>query len=90
MKTLRLIITGTVQGVLFRKYIEENANKIGIRGYIRNLEDGRVEVVIEGTEDKIEPMIDICKKGSPHSQVRQVEMMTLPNQSFKDFRIMRI
>ena len=47
MKTLRVYISGAVQGVFFRKFLEEQANKIGVRGFVRNLEDGRVEVVME-------------------------------------------
>ena len=40
MKTLRIFISGTVQGVMFRKFIEDEANKIGVRGFVRNTEDG--------------------------------------------------
>ena len=90
MKTLRLYISGTVQGVLFRKFIDENAKRIGIRGYVRNLNDGRVEVVMEGTDDKVMEMLEICKKGNPHSKIREIEMKELTNQSFQGFNIMRI
>ena len=90
MKTLRLYISGTVQGVLFRKFIEENANRIGVRGFVRNLDDGRVEVVIEGVDDNVKEMIEICKKGNPHSQVRGVEIKEIPNQSFVGFKVMRL
>lgn len=90
MKTLRVYITGTVQGVLFRKFIEENANRIGIRGYVRNLDDGRVEVVMEGTDDKIAEMLQICKTGNPHSKIREIEIKELTNQGFQGFSIMRI
>jgi acylphosphatase len=90
MKTLRIFISGTVQGILFRKFIEEQANKIGIRGYVRNLDDGRVETVIEGTEDKIAEMVEICKKGNPHSQIRSIEIMPITHQGFIGFKILRI
>ena len=90
MKTLRVYISGTVQGVLFRKFIEENANRIGIRGFVRNLDDGRIEVVIEGTEDKINEMLEICKTGSLHSKIREIRFQEIPNQSFVGFKIMRL
>ncbi len=90
MKTLRIYISGTVQGVLFRKFIQENANRIGVRGYVRNLDDGRVEVVMEGTDDKITEMLGVCKKGNPHSQIREIEIKELTNQGFQGFNIMRI
>ena len=90
MKTLRLYILGTVQGVLFRKFIEENANRIGVRGYVRNLDDGRVEVVVEGTDDKIREMLEICKTGNAHSKVREVQVQEILNQGFDGFKIMRL
>ena len=90
MKTLRVYISGTVQGVLFRKFIEENANRIGVRGFVRNLDDGRVEVVIEGTDDKVMQMLEICKTGTAHSKIREVRFQEIPNQSFVGFKIMRL
>ncbi len=90
MKTLRLSISGTVQGVLFRKFIEENANRIGVRGFVRNLDDGRVEVVMEGIDEKVLEMLEVCKKGNPHSMVREVEVKEIPHQGFLGFKIMRL
>ena len=48
MKTIRIYLTGSVQGVFFRKFLEDKANGLNVRGFCRNLEDGRVEVVVEG------------------------------------------
>lgn len=90
MKTLRVYITGTVQGVLFRKYIEEQANKIGIRGFVRNLNDGRVEVIMEGRDDKVNEMLDILRQGTQHAQVRNVEVEELKHQGFEGFKISRL
>jgi len=90
MKTLKLQISGTVQGVLFRKFIEENANRIGLRGFVRNLDDGRVEVVVEGVDEKVLEMVEICKRGNPHSKVREIQMQEIPNQGFIGFKIMRL
>ena len=90
MKTLRLSISGTVQGVLFRKFIEENANRIGVRGFVRNLDSGGVEAVIEGVDEKVLEMVEICKQGTLHSKVREVRVQEIPNQSFVGFKIMRL
>ncbi len=90
MKTLRLYISGTVQGVLFRKFIEENANRLGVRGFVRNLDDGRVEAVLEGLDPKVLEMLEICKKGNPHSQIREIQMREIPHQGFVGFKILRI
>lgn len=90
MKTLRVYISGTVQGVLFRRFIEDNAKSIGARGYVRNMDDGRVEAVFEGKDERVLQMIEICKKGNPHSQIRQIEIHPIPFQGFEGFKILRI
>lgn len=90
MKTLRIYLSGTVQGVMFRKYIEEQANKIGVRGFVRNTPDGKVEVVIEGRDDKIFQMLEKCKAGTAHTMVRNTEIQEIKNQGFEDFRVMRL
>jgi len=87
MKTLRIYITGTVQGVFFRKYIKEKADELNIRGFVRNLEDGRVEVIAEGRDENVNKMIELCKQGSPHSDVKNIETQELKHQGFKEFKI---
>lgn len=89
-KSVRLYIKGSVQGVFFRRFVEDNANKLGIRGFIRNLEDGRVEIFIEGNLEEVKQMIELCKKGPPHAQVRSVEEKTEKFQDFKDFKVLHI
>ena len=73
-KSIRLYITGTVQGVFFRIFIKENAERYNVKGFTRNLEDGRVEVFLEGGVDSVNKMIELCKKGPRHSQIRKVEI----------------
>ena len=90
MKTLRIWISGTVQGVMFRKFIEDEANKIGIRGFVRNMEDGRVEVVAEGIDERVNAMLEICKRGTVHAAVKEVQVQEIKNQGFVGFKIFRI
>lgn len=90
MKTLRIYLSGTVQGVMFRKHIEEQANKIGVRGFVRNMEDGRVEVVIEGTDEKVREMLEVCKAGTQHAQVRNIEVNEIKYQGFEGFKVSRL
>ena len=61
MKTLKITITGTVQGVFFRTFIKEKADELGLKGFVRNLDDGRVEVVVEGRDENANKMIEVCK-----------------------------
>jgi acylphosphatase len=55
-----LLISGRVQGVAFRYYTVTNAQNLGIKGWVRNCWDGKVEVVMEGEEDKVKKLIDWC------------------------------
>ena len=86
-KSVRLYITGTVQGIFFRGFVKENAERLGVKGFVRNLEDGRVEVFIEGNIDEVKKMIEMCKKGPRHSQIRNVEVKP---EKFQDFRVFKV
>jgi len=90
MKTVRMKISGLVQGVFFRKYIADEAKKIGVKGHVRNLETGEVEVVAEGSPEEVDSMVAICKKGAPHSNVKGVDMQELNHIGFDDFKILEI
>lgn len=89
-KSKRLFITGNVQGIFFENFIMENARKWNIRGFIRKLEDGRMEVFLEGDGENVENMAQICKRGDRHTQVRNVEEKEERFQDFKDFKILKI
>lgn len=89
-KTVRLYIDGSVQGVFFRSFIKENAERYNVKGFVRNLEDGKVEVVLEGNMEDVDKMIEICKTGPKHSQIRNVEIKDEKFQDFKTFKILHI
>ena len=90
MKTLRVFILGTVQGVFFRNFIEQKAEELNVRGFARNLDDGRIEVVIEGRDEKVNEMVDACREGPAHSDVKSVETHELKHQGFDGFKIMTL
>ena len=83
-----VFLSGRVQGVFFRTTAKEWAEELGIRGWIRNLPDGRVEAVIEGDEDKVREMLELMKHGPPLAVVQDisVEIEEYKNE-FHDFRI---
>lgn len=89
-KAIRLYIEGTVQGVFFRQFIKENAERQNLRGFARNLENGKVEVFIEGDNDNVDKMIELCRKGPKHSQIRDVEIKEEKFQDFKEFKVLHI
>ena len=81
-------ISGKVQGVFFREYTRNKAKSLGIKGWVRNLRDGRVEAVFEGEKEKVNKMISWCHKGSPYSKVEKVEVKWEEYRGeFNDFEI---
>jgi len=89
MKTIKVFIYGIVQGVLFRAFIKEHADNLGIYGYVKNLDDGRVEAVFEGYDNEVNKILELCKKGPSGSRVKEIEIEKMPNQRFEDFKIIR-
>jgi len=89
-KAVRLRIKGTVQGVFFRAFVKEHADKMGLKGFVRNLENGDVEVFIEGNIDDVDKLIEICKKGPKHAIIKEVKVREVGFQDYEDFRILRI
>jgi len=87
-KSIRLYINGTVQGVFFRAFIKENAERYGVKGFVRNLNDGRIEIFLEGKVNEVNKMIEIAKKGPKHSQIRKVETKLEKFQGLKNFKIL--
>lgn len=88
-KAVKVEIFGTVQGIFFRDFIKQNAEALEIRGYVRNKPDGSVEAWIEGNEDSVKKMIEICKKGPQHSIIKKVDIFDENFQGLKDFKILR-
>lgn len=70
---VHVIISGRVQGVWFRVETQKAARQYGVYGWVRNMTDGRVEAVFEGTREQVEAMLKWCQKGAPLSRVDQVE-----------------
>lgn len=83
-----LLVEGHVQGVSFRAYTEKKASELGLHGYVRNLPDGRVEVVAEGPEEHLQALEDWCWQGSPAAKVSLVRSGARPaSGSFSGFSI---
>ena len=74
MKRVYIIVHGKVQGVFFRANTKKAALGLGLTGYARNNEDGSVEVVAEGPEDKVKELIEFCKKGPQNAVVKKVDI----------------
>jgi len=67
-------IYGQVQGVFFRSYAKEVADRLGLVGWVKNNPDGSVETVAEGSKEKLEEFVKWCKKGPSGAMVEKVEV----------------
>ena len=81
MKTVRIIVTGRVQGVGFRYFTVRCANDLGLCGWVRNLPDGSVETAIQGPDDKIEEMTRLLKQGPGAANVSGLEIEEIESGS---------
>ncbi len=80
-------VRGRVQGVGFRWFVERAARELDLTGYVKNLDDGRVEVYAAGPEPKLAELERRLWKGPPHAEVRGVEAEEAPLRRMDSFRI---
>jgi acylphosphatase len=85
-----LNVLGRVQGVFFRASTVARAHDLGLTGWVRNRDDGAVEVVAEGARAEVERLIEWCRRGPPGAQVQRVEIewQTFQNE-FGRFNVKR-
>jgi len=74
----RVVIEGRVQGVNFRAATREQARITGVEGWVRNLDDGRVEAIFEGLEAAVKLMISWCHSGPRHARVDRIDVAWEP------------
>jgi len=84
MKTVHVRISGRVQGVWFRDSTRQEAEKLGVFGWVKNTIDGCVEAVFQGEDARVLDLIDWCHKGSPLSIVEQVDVKEIETDEWFD------
>ena len=82
-------VTGKVQGVYYRANTRDAATERGVDGWVRNLDDGRVEAAFEGPEDAVEEMVEWCHTGSPAASVDDVSVEYEDPRGEDGFRVRR-
>ena len=89
MKTrAHVFVTGRVQGVFFRLETKRYADRHDVKGWVRNLPDGRVEAVFEGEKDAVETLIAFCKHGPSGAKVTNLELIReIYTGTFHNFRL---
>jgi acylphosphatase len=83
-----LIISGFVQGVGYRQFVKKTALNLGLTGWVKNLDDGRVEALFCGSKETIEKVIEACRKGPFLAEVKDIKIeWEEKNIDFKSFEI---
>ena len=74
MKRALVVVRGSVQGVFFRAEARDRARSLGLGGWVRNAPDGSVEAAFEGDDERVESMVEWCRRGPAGARVEDVEM----------------
>ena len=82
-----VFVSGRVQGVYYRASTRERAREAGVDGWVRNLDDGRVEAVFEGPEGAIDTMIEWCETGSRAAEVEAVDVTIESPEGVEGFEV---
>lgn len=86
---LHVWVSGRVQGVHFRASMRREAQALGLRGWVRNLPDGRVEAVVEGDRHAAETLVGWCRRGPDHAVVAGVRIEEEPEEGLPGFELRR-
>jgi acylphosphatase len=78
MKRVHVYISGRVQGVCFRAMTQQTALNLKLTGWVRNMNDGRVEALLEGEDAAVDQMVVWCKTGPPAARVDDIDIIEKP------------
>jgi acylphosphatase len=86
-KAVTVKVTGRVQGVSFRWYAVQEAQRLGVTGWVRNEPDGSVGAHVEGEDDSVDAMVAWCRRGPSYASVRDVAVSEAQPAGAKRFEI---
>lgn len=89
MQTIRLIVSGQVQGVFFRASAKEKADELRLTGTVSNLAGGEVEIIATGEKEQLKALEDWCWTGPPRAKVDNVSRKEVSFQLFESFLVIR-
>ncbi len=89
MKSIHILVHGTVQGVFFRKFTQLKAKELGIHGWVRNTAEGNVEIEAEGSEEILAAFESWCHHGPEQAVVNKVVVTESSLKNFTSFEIRR-
>jgi len=82
-----VLVSGRVQGVGFRWYARETAERLGLGGWVKNLTDGRVELLLEGRDQAVEAMLVWLERGPPAAHVKNLEVVERASEGLTTFSV---
>jgi acylphosphatase len=82
-----VLVSGRVQGVAFRDSTRQEAERLGLGGWVRNTEDGQVEAVFEGESEAVRQMIEWCKSGPSSADVEDVSVEQETPEGLSGFEV---
>lgn len=71
---VRVQVAGRVQGVFFRSTVQDEAQRLGVSGWVRNRDDGTVDGEFQGPRDAVDALVDVCREGSSQARVRDIDV----------------
>ena len=90
MKQAHIFVSGFVQGVGYRWFVKKNGRKLGIKGWVRNLPDRRVEALLQGNEEALKQLIKRCNKGPFLSEVKDLAVeWEISELEYEDLKILK-
>ncbi len=84
---MHMLISGQVQGVGYRYWTQQRAQQLHLTGWVRNLHDGRVEVLVNGPHEALQRLLILCREGPSSARVDQVRDRTVREAHFDGFDI---
>ena len=83
----RVRVTGRVQGVFFRVWTKQQADELGVSGWVRNCRDGSVEALLSGEDPAVDELIALMSEGPPGASVEHVEVEEAPHEALDRFEV---
>jgi acylphosphatase len=83
------LVSGRVQGVAYRQHTDEQAQRLDLDGWVRNLDDGRVEVLFEGEAEAVQALATWLEQGPSAAEVAEVTLSEMPLQGLAGFIVLR-
>lgn len=90
MPTKHILVKGKVQGVFYRASAKEVADDLGLKGWVRNTEEGNVEIMATGSGEVLDQFIEWCRKGPRRAQVIDVLVSPKEEEAFEGFTVIRM